>query len=295
MLERLRPSSGPRWASICISGPPAGPLRSSGRYGSPGRTCPGAHLPKGKSLIPELPIPPAPPTISIRECQEAIEIAGVITITLRGEQMRITEIATRGISRWVSGDIRLTPKEKELLTKRAREIIVDKGKSSPIAPPRKDRPRRHPASRGPICAPPPKFARSILSDCRCEVYPQAAVILGSFRQVVRSGCSCGQTDPETEPRNKAAAAAGVSFFYFTAHAICDTKVPEKMSSPRKWTKSRAFPHRLGMTIDDELLNRLDAVAGSLEISRAEVMRRVLRAGIDDLHKKEIPLLRTNQE
>ena len=72
-------------------------------------------------------------------------------------------------------------------------------------------------------------------------------------------------------------------------------MPSKMSSPRKWTKSREFPHRLGMTIDDELLNRLDAVAGSLEISRAEVMRRVLRAGIDDLHKKETPLLRTNQE
>ena len=40
-----------------------------------------------------------------------------------------------------------------------------------------------------------------------------------------------------------------------------------------------------MTIDDELLNRLDAVAGSLEISRAEVMRRVLRAGLDDLQNK----------
>ena len=64
-------------------------------------------------------IPPAPPTISIRECQKAIEIAGVIPITLRGEQMRITEIATRDISRWASGDIRFTPKEKELLTKRA--------------------------------------------------------------------------------------------------------------------------------------------------------------------------------
>ena len=71
--------------------------------------------------------------------------------------MRITEIATRDISRWVSGDIRFTPKEKETphqagATKRAREIIVDKDKSSPIAlPRRKDRSRRHPghpASRG---------------------------------------------------------------------------------------------------------------------------------------------------
>ena len=78
-------------------------------------------------------IPPAPPTISIRECQEAIEIAGVIPITLRGEQVRITEIATRDISRWVSGDIRFTPKEKELLTKRARAIIADKDKASHLS------------------------------------------------------------------------------------------------------------------------------------------------------------------
>ena len=41
----------------------------------------------------------------------------------------------------------------------------------------------------------------------------------------------------------------------------------------------------GMTLDDELLNHLDAVAGSLEISRAEVIRRVLRAGLDDLQNK----------
>ena len=70
-----------------------------------------------------------PPKISIRECQQAIEIAGVIPITLRGEPMRITEIATRDISRWVSGDIRFTPKEKELLTERARAIIADQDKA----------------------------------------------------------------------------------------------------------------------------------------------------------------------
>ena len=70
----------------------------------------------------------------------------------------------------------------------------------------------------------------------------------------------------------------------------------KMSKPRKWTKVREFPHRLGLTIDDELLNHLDAVAGSLEISRAEVMRRVLRAGVDDLQKQEKPPpLRTRQK
>ena len=87
---------------------------------------------KARAIIAEADrplIPPAPPTISIRECQEAIELAGVIPITLRGEQMRITEIATRDISRWVSGDIRFTPKEKELLTKRARAIIADKDKA----------------------------------------------------------------------------------------------------------------------------------------------------------------------
>ena len=68
--------------------------------------------------------PPRPPTISIRECQQAIEIAGAISITLRGEEMRITEIATRDLTKWVSGDIRFTPKEKELLTDQARLIIA---------------------------------------------------------------------------------------------------------------------------------------------------------------------------
>ena len=74
--------------------------------------------------------PPRPPTISIQECQQAIEIAGAISITLRGEEMRITEIATRDISRWVSGDIRFTPKEKELLTNQARAIIAGKDPAS---------------------------------------------------------------------------------------------------------------------------------------------------------------------
>ena len=74
-------------------------------------------------------IPPSPPIISIKECQKAIEIAGAISITLRGEQMRITEIATRDISRWVSGDIRFTPREKELLTEQARAILADKDKA----------------------------------------------------------------------------------------------------------------------------------------------------------------------
>ena len=68
--------------------------------------------------------PPRPPTISIRECQQAIESAGAISITLRGEEMRITEITTREITKWISGDIRFTPKEKELLTNQARAILA---------------------------------------------------------------------------------------------------------------------------------------------------------------------------
>ena len=74
--------------------------------------------------------PPRPPTISIRECQQAIEIAGAISITLRGEEMHITEIATRDLTKWVSGDIRFTPKEKELLTNQARAIIAAKDTTS---------------------------------------------------------------------------------------------------------------------------------------------------------------------
>ena len=70
--------------------------------------------------------PPRPPTISIRECQQAIEIAGAMSITLRGEAMRITEIATQKMTRWVSGDIRFTPKEKELLTNQARAVLAAK-------------------------------------------------------------------------------------------------------------------------------------------------------------------------
>ena len=70
-------------------------------------------------------IPPAPPTISIRECQHAIERAGGISITLRGVPMRITTLATQDVSRWVSGEIRVTLKEKALLTQRARALLAD--------------------------------------------------------------------------------------------------------------------------------------------------------------------------
>ena len=64
-----------------------------------------------------------PPVISIKECQEAI--AGGIPITLRGEKMFITELKTYRMSKWVSGDRRFTPKEKELLTTQARTIIAE--------------------------------------------------------------------------------------------------------------------------------------------------------------------------
>ena len=66
-----------------------------------------------------------PPMISIKECQEAIAIAGGIPITLRGEKMFITELKTHQMSKWVSGDRRFTPKKKELLTKQARAIIAE--------------------------------------------------------------------------------------------------------------------------------------------------------------------------
>ena len=66
-----------------------------------------------------------PPVISIKECQTAIAIAGGIPITLRGAKMFITELKTYRMSKWVSGDRRFTPKEKELLTKQARAIIAE--------------------------------------------------------------------------------------------------------------------------------------------------------------------------
>ena len=70
----------------------------------------------------------APPALDVAlDVSGATEQAlGGIPITLRGEPMRITEIATRDISRWVSGAIQFTPKEKGLLTQRARAILADK-------------------------------------------------------------------------------------------------------------------------------------------------------------------------
>ena len=69
--------------------------------------------------------PRLPPRISIRECQEAIGIAGGISMTLRGEERRITEVRTRGggNTRWFSGGLRMTVTEQVKLTQLARAII----------------------------------------------------------------------------------------------------------------------------------------------------------------------------
>ena len=69
--------------------------------------------------------PRLPPTISIRECQEAIGIAGGISMTLQGEERRITEVRTAGggNTRWFSGGLRMTVTEQVKLTQLARAII----------------------------------------------------------------------------------------------------------------------------------------------------------------------------
>ena len=69
--------------------------------------------------------PRLPPTISIRECQEAIGIAGGIRMTLRGEERRITEVRTGGVGnpRWFSEGLRLTSSEQIKLTRLARALI----------------------------------------------------------------------------------------------------------------------------------------------------------------------------
>ena len=69
--------------------------------------------------------PRTPPAISIRECQEAIEIAGGIKVLLRGEERLITEVKTGGAgnSQWFSRNLRFTSTEQERLTRLARVII----------------------------------------------------------------------------------------------------------------------------------------------------------------------------
>ena len=77
-------------------------------------------------------------------------------------------------------------------------------------------------------------------------------------------------------------------FSLASHIICDTVLVSRMSKPRKWTKVQAFPHRLGLTIDDKLLAHLDTTAGNLGISRAEVIRRAIRAEAGDLEREKTP-------
>ena len=66
-----------------------------------------------------------PARVSLKECHEAIAIAGGIPITLRGEKLFITELKTHRMSKWISGDRIFTPREKELLTEQARAIIAE--------------------------------------------------------------------------------------------------------------------------------------------------------------------------
>jgi hypothetical protein len=88
----------------------------------------------------------------------------------------------------------------------------------------------------------------------------------------------------------------VPSFSLASHIICDTVLVSRMSKPRKWTKVQEFPHRLGLTIDDKLLDRLDTTAGNLGISRAEVIRRAIRAAVGDLEKeREAPPLSLDQK
>ena len=80
---------------------------------------------KAKAIMEHDRGPRIPPAISIRECQQAIEIAGGIRISLRGEERLITEVRTAGggNTRWFSGDLRFTVTEQHRLTRLARAII----------------------------------------------------------------------------------------------------------------------------------------------------------------------------
>ena len=62
-------------------------------------------------------LPKRPPSISLRECQQVIALTGGISITLRGQPMRITEVVTQGggITRWFTGTMRYTLKEQKAL------------------------------------------------------------------------------------------------------------------------------------------------------------------------------------
>ena len=70
------------------------------------------------------PLPPwvFPPEMSHQECLKAIEHAGGLSITHRGQSLRITELSLRD-NHWWSGGRRLTPAMKQLLTRAAREVL----------------------------------------------------------------------------------------------------------------------------------------------------------------------------
>jgi len=74
--------------------------------------------------------PQVPPKVSIRDCQKAIEIAGGIRISFRGEERLITELRTGGggNTRWFSGELRFTVTEQRRLTQAAREIIEERNR-----------------------------------------------------------------------------------------------------------------------------------------------------------------------
>ena len=63
-----------------------------------------------------------PPEISHQECLKAIEHAGGLSITHRGQSLHIHELSLHG-NHWWSGERRLTPAMKALLTQAAREIL----------------------------------------------------------------------------------------------------------------------------------------------------------------------------
>ena len=78
------------------------------------------------------------PRISIGTCQRAIAIVERanrsvdvgIPVMIRGEEVLITRALRVQGKHWVNGDIRFTPKEKELLTQQARAIIAPKDTAS---------------------------------------------------------------------------------------------------------------------------------------------------------------------
>ena len=82
---------------------------------------------RARAIIEQDRGPQVPPALSMRECQQAIELAGAIRISLRGEERLISEVRTGGggNTRWFSGGLRFTPKEQEHLTSLARPILEE--------------------------------------------------------------------------------------------------------------------------------------------------------------------------